>query len=137
MSSKIIYKGLEEEIRKGEFSFQDSFQDIEQLEEVNTESTKLLLKLRKINHMLVQEEREKLKLDSEYKNKFRKAYLAQENSKNETQRKLLAEIQCEELEIKIIKKEQIIKELNRLVQLIKIELDTLKTIGFNIRQELH
>ena len=58
------------------------------------------------------------------------------DSKNENQRKILTEIECEELELKSMYYEELVRELNRKSMEIRTAINVLNTIGFNIRQEL-
>ena len=56
--------------------------------------------------------------------------------KTESQKKRLAEIECEDIEFQLAYINEIINELTKISQSLRIDLDVLKTIGFNIRQEM-
>ena len=53
-----------------------------------------------------------------------------------SQKKVKAELACEKLEIRVVYLTEIIRELNQKATQLRTELDVLKTIGFNIRQEM-
>ena len=55
---------------------------------------------------------------------------------NATEKKILAELACEKLEARLAYLSEIIRELTQKANQLRLELDTLKTIGFNIRQEM-
>ena len=56
--------------------------------------------------------------------------------KTESQKKRIAEIECEDLEFRLAYIDEVINELTKISQSLRVDLDILKTIGFNIRQEL-
>jgi len=51
-------------------------------------------------------------------------------------KKQLAEIACEDYDIKLAFINEVIKELTRISAGLRIDLDILKTLSFNIRQEM-
>lgn len=119
----------EEDIAKG-------FWGTEDFNLINKEMVSLVLRLRDINKRLTEYERKKTTADSKYKHEYRKSYLTQSAAKNETHRRILIEIENEKLEFEISFYDEMIRELTREAHAIRFEMDTLKTIAYNIRQEL-
>lgn len=138
MSDNIKTKkvSFEDAIKAPDFSFLDSLADVQDFAVINRETVRLILKMRKMNAEINLREVEKVKAQRAYDKAYREAYIKHEHAKNETHRKLLCEQECEELELKVVYQDVYIKQLTRLVQQAKIELDALKSLGFNIRQEL-
>lgn len=110
--------------------------DYEEIRKLNDILNNNLYELREVNFELTKIEREKTKIDLKYKRKYRAEYLKNTDSKNENQRKILTEIECEELESKSMYYEELVRELNRKSMEIRTAINVLNTIGFNIRQEL-
>lgn len=110
--------------------------DYEEIRKLNDILNNNLYELREVNFELTKIEREKTKIDLKYKRKYRTEYLKNTDSKNENQRKILTEIECEELESKSMYYEELVRELNRKSMEIRTAINVLNTIGFNIRQEL-
>lgn len=119
-----------------DFSFLDSFADIQDLQLINKEIALLILHMRRISEQLDVTEKLKVKADIAYKRKYTQEYLKLENSKNETQRKLMAEMQAESEQIEVLKYEQLAKEKQRQIYTMRNEIDALRTIASNLKQEL-
>ena len=113
----------------------DAFLDSTQIEDLNKSLIEIVLKLREVSKKLNSYSRKKVEKETIYKHKFRNALLSVE-AKTETQRKLLAELECEQEEIEIIYLDEVIKELTRYSFSLKNELETLKILGNNIRLEM-
>ena len=95
----------------------------------------LTILLKDINKNLIKYERNKMNVDLEYKHKYRELFVSQE-AKNENHRRILAEIGCQELEMKQYFLEEVIKELTRQAQTVRFELEVLKNLSFNLRKEM-
>lgn len=135
--SVIKHKTLAEAIREDNFSYLDSMADYQSLQMIDKQSIVLLLAMNDLNEKLTEAERAKAQIDFNYSRAYRRAYSKYiDGAANETHRKLLAEVDCEELELQKVKNDTYIKEYNRLINKIKIELDVLKSLGHNLRQEL-
>ena len=115
--------------------YEDTFLDSNDFDTLNNKLISIGLSLKNINMKLSTHEKTKALLDVEYKRKYREAFTNAE-PKTESHRKIYAEIACEDLELKIIYIDQIIKELTRLSYSLRTELEILQTIGHNIRREM-
>lgn len=118
-----------------DIDYEGSFWDSQELDNLNTTLIKTVLDLKSINKEITKYDRKRVQLETEYKQKFRASVLSS-NAKTETQKKQMAEIQCQDLEVKLAYIEEVLRELNRLSSSLRTDLDVLKTIGFNLRQEL-
>lgn len=134
MSIEII--DIPEWDNEGKYNYDDTYLDYGALENLNAQLVQLGHTLKYVNRKLAEYEKKKAKCDVAYKQKYRESFLAAEASL-ESHRKIHAEIACEELEMKSIYLEQIIKELQRISYSVRTELDILQTIGHNIRRELN
>lgn len=113
----------------------ESFLDNTQIENLDKALISALLKLREISKKLDDYSRKKVERETIYKHKYRKFLLSAEG-KTESQKKLLAEIACEEEEIAVAYLDEVIKELTRYSYNLKTEIDVIKTLGNNARTEL-
>lgn len=116
---------------------QHSFWGTEDFALVNEALIRAVLQYKELNQKIAEYERKKIKADLEYKHKYRLSYLSKsEGPGTESWKKSFAEMECEKEEIKLQYFEEICRELVRKSNEIKLEIDVLKTISFNIRQEL-
>lgn len=118
------------------YNYEDTFLDYNELNNLNESLVKIGHTLKYLNKKLSIYEKQKAKLDAEYKHVYREAYM-NANVKVESHRKIVAELACEELEVKILYLDQILRELNRLSYAQRTELTIIETIGHNIRRELN
>lgn len=125
-----------ETLKNPNFSFIETFGDASDTSKVTREMTVLLFKHRKARELLKEKEREKVKALNQLKRKQREEYIKNENAPNQAHRKILVEIACEDLEWKVDILDQQIKELNRTLNAIKIEIDTWKAISYSLRTEM-
>lgn len=95
-----------------------------------------VIKLNDINNKLELYEREKVKTELTYKHKYREAYLSQDEKKTESWKKNKSEMLCESEEAKLFYLEEMTKELQRRASEIRFQLEVLKNISYNVRQEL-
>lgn len=112
-----------------------SFWDSQDLTNMNSTLIMTVLSLKEINRQITEYSRQKTIADLEYKRKYRSLMIGLE-AKTETLKKQMAEKACEEEEYKIAVLDEIIKELNRIAADKRTQLDTLKVIAFNLRQEM-
>lgn len=111
------------------------FWDSQEINDLNKTLVLTVKKLRLINSKINKYEREKTKAQLEFKHKKRRAIIEAEGS-SQKEKSIVAEIECEEEEMKIAYLDEVISELTRESQSIRLELDTLKTLGMNLRQEM-
>lgn len=130
---KVNSDTIAEAINDPNFSFLDSFADANEPEMIQKEMTRLLFFHRKQRELLTVREREKVVIQNRYDKKRRESYLNHKDAPNEKTKTILVEIDTEQekYELEII--EQKIKELNRIIASVRLELDTLKAITYNIR----
>lgn len=114
----------------GEGSFWDS-RDISDMNETLIRTT---LNLKEVSRKINAYERKRVKAQTEYNHKFRKL-MADSSAKTESLKKRLAEMELEDLEFQLAVYEECVKELNRISSGIKQDLDTLKTVSYNLRTE--
>lgn len=118
------------------FSFIDSFADADEPAKVRREMTRLLFLHRNLRNQLRERERNKVIIQSKYDKKRRDSYMKHKNAPNERVRNILVEIDTENEKYDLDIIDQKIKELNRELSSIKIEIDTWKAIGYAIRTEM-
>lgn len=117
------------------YNYEDTFLDYGEFDNLNKSLVDIGLSLKNINKKLAMYEKQKAELDVQYKRNYRKAFL-ETVVKTESHRKIYAEVACEDLEIKIMYLDQIIKELTRISFSLRTELEIVQTIGHNIRREM-
>lgn len=118
-------------------SFRESFANFDDVEEISKKIVELIVYMRKLNKLLSEKERKYADLTVRYRRKYREVYLGLESKGlNSTDRKYMAEIECEEYEMNEIYLKQMIEELKRLSYSTKTELNLLQTLGSNNRAQL-
>lgn len=95
-----------------------------------------VVKLKELNKNIIEYERRRVKAELTYKHKFREAYLLQDQNRTEYWKKTNAELACEKEEIQMLYFQEICSELSRKTREIRDEIDVLKTLSFNYRQEM-
>lgn len=113
----------------------ESFLDNQEISDLNKSLIETTLKLREVSKRIDSYSRKKLEAEVIYKHKYRE-FLLQAEGKTESQKKLLADIACENEEIKVLYLDEMVKELTRLSFQLKSEIETLKILGNNIRLEM-
>lgn len=103
---------------------------------INEAMIKAVIELKDLNRKLANVERKRVKADLTHKHNYREAYLSQPEGRNETWKRNRAELECEDTEVALQYLEEISRELNRKASELRFELEALKNISFNIRQEL-
>lgn len=116
-------------------NYADTYLDQEDMTNLNDSLIKTGLNIKKINSEMEKYDRLRTAKELEYKRKFRREFQEAQGT-NATQKKIIAEINCEELESELRYYENVVNELTRMSAVLRTDLDILKTIGFNLRQEL-
>lgn len=111
------------------------FWDSQELSDLNSTIINTTKSLRAVSTEISKYERQRMELQLEYKRGMRQS-IVHSTAKTETLKKQLAEIEHEDLEADLEVLEAILRELNRIAANLRLELDTLKTIGHNLRQEM-
>ena len=117
------------------YAYNDISADYESIEELNSAINKARKALFEINDKINGAERQERIAKTKYEREHRRAYLGS-NEKTEAARKARADLLCEELENDTIIYEQVRGELVRMSNAIRLELQTLQSLGNNIRQQL-
>lgn len=130
---KIDDKIIAEALNDPNFSFIQTFGDASEMENVGREMTRLMFLHRKERNLLKIKERERVVLNNEFEKKKRASYLKHSSAPNEKTKSILVEIDTEEEKYKIEIVDQQIKEINRSLSSIKLELDTLKAISYALK----
>lgn len=117
------------------YAYNDIIADYESIEELNSAINKARKALFEINDKINGAERQERIAKTKYEREHRRAYLGS-NEKTEAARKARADLLCEELENDTIIYEQVRGELVRMSNAIRLELQTLQSLGNNIRQQL-
>lgn len=115
--------------------YRNSFWDSEDIADLNKTLIKTAVALKETNKQLLEYKRKKVVADLDYKKAYRQAIISS-NAKTETQKKQMAEIACEELEANCLYINTIIDELTIISNIHRNDLDILKTVGHNLRQEM-
>lgn len=131
--NKVNSDVIAEAINDPNFSFLESFADANEPEMIQKEMTRLLFFHRKQRELLTVREREKVVIQNRYDKKKRESYLNHKDAPNEKTKTILVEIDTEQEKYELEIVDQKIKELNRIIASVRLELDTLKTITYNIR----
>lgn len=117
------------------YDYEHQIFDYEKLEELSKAITSARIALFEINEKINKCERLAKKTKLNYERTHRRAYLSS-NQKTESLRKAYADIQSEDLENDKIVYEQLLAEFIRASNTVRIELQTLQSIGNNIRQQM-
>jgi hypothetical protein len=117
------------------YDYRSQIIDHESLEKLNASINAARLALFRVADELNKAERAERKAKVEYDREWRRAYL-RTVGKTETIKKANADLQCEELENRYIEHEQMKNELSRLSFTLRTELQTLQTVGNNVRQQM-
>lgn len=112
-----------------------SFWDYQEISNINNTLIRTVMNLKEVNRQLTNYERERTEVELNYKHLYRST-LINSTAKTESAKKRVAEVACEDLEIQLFYLDEIIRELNRISSGLRIDLDILKTLSFNLRQEM-
>ena len=112
-----------------------SFWDTQELLHLNNTLIRTVVNLKEVSRQLTKYEREKTEVELN-RNRIYRTTVLSSTAKTESMKKQLAEIACEDYDIKLAFINEVIKELTRISAGLRIDLDILKTLSFNIRQEM-
>lgn len=112
-----------------------SFWDTQELSHLNNTLIRTVVNLKEVSRQLTKYEREKTEVELT-RNRIYRTTVLSSTAKTESMKKQLAEIACEDYDIKLAFINEVIKELTRISAGLRIDLDILKTLSFNIRQEM-
>lgn len=135
LSPDLTLPDFPDNIALNALSYEDTFWDSRKIDNFNDTIIKTVMNLNELTKQMNLYSQKKVKTELEYKHKYRYLMITLE-AKTEAQKKQIAELNCEKLEIKLAYYNEILKELSQKSNQLRTELDILKTIGFNIRQEL-
>lgn len=121
----------------------NEIQDLEILNNVNHDDLTTLNKalvqlskdLNKINEAIKKTEDYATRLDMQYKHNFRDLVIHSEY-KTDSQKKMYAEIACEELEYQLVYYKMLLGQQKRYANTVRLQLDIIQTIGNNVRKEM-
>lgn len=105
----------------------------EDLDALNQSLIKIAITLNQLDNKVDEWEKRKAQYDVEYKRTFRDKVIHSEMS-TESLKKLYAQAECEDLEMKIIYAGQIIGDLKRRTNTLRNQIDIIQTIGNNVRR---
>ena len=112
-----------------------SFWDTQELSHLNNTLIRTVVNLKEVSRQLTKYEREKTEVELN-RNRIYRTTVLSSTAKTESMKKQLAEIACEDYDIKLAFINEVIKELTRISAGLRIDLDILKNLSFNIRQEM-
>ena len=117
------------------YDFSQQISDYESLSELGAAINAARIALFRITDKINTYERQEREAKIRYDRAYRRAYLGSVE-KTEAQKRLRAELACEDLENEYIVAEQLKNELNRTSYTLRLELQTLQAIGNNLRQQM-
>lgn len=117
------------------YNFEEEIVDYESIEALNRTINQARLALFKTNDSISRYERAEKKAKVEYERAHRRALL-QSTAKTADERRARADLLCEDLENEWLLQSQIKDELIRFSHSLRLELQTLQTLGNNIRQQM-
>lgn len=115
-----------------EYDFTDTDPDFTDLDEVNRDLQKLRAILNKARRYHREAERAAIEAQIAYKSALRRALVQQTGGSAET-RKAKAELDCEELEVDYVVKNQVVNEWASRMRNIRDDIDNTKTVAYNLR----
>lgn len=117
------------------YDYENIIQDYESLESLGAAINAARLALFKVTDLINKYERRETKARDAYDKAYRRAYI-NSSEKTDAGRKIRADLLCEELEDKLIVAKQVKNELIRISSNLRAEMQTLDSIGHNMRQQL-
>lgn len=132
---EIVLPRLKKWSQSAYYDFENQIVDYESLDELNKSVNQARLALFKVAEMINNYERLEREAKLEYDRTYRREYLASKE-KTETAKKARAELMCEDLENVYIAHDQVKIELIRMSTTLRLELQTLQSVGNNLRQQM-
>lgn len=120
---------------KTAYDYENEIGDYESIEQLNSTINQARLALFKTAESINKYERLERSAKAEYERAHRRALL-QSTAKTADERRARADLMCENLENELLLHSQIKDELIRFSHSLRLELQTLQTLGNNIRQQL-
>lgn len=117
------------------YKYNDNIVDYEDLQELGTAINAARIALFRVTDRINEYERAEKEQKIKYDREFRRQYLNSVD-KTESQKRMRAELFCEDLENDYIVAEQLKNELVRTSHALRLELQTLQAIGNNLRQQM-
>lgn len=117
------------------YAFEEQIVDYETLEELGTSINAARISLFKITDQINKYERLEKEAKTKYDRTWRREYVTSVE-KTDALKRAHADISCEDIENNYIEYEQVKKELERLSYSLRLELQTLQTLGHNLRQQM-
>lgn len=117
------------------YDFSQQISDYETLSDLGAAINAARVALFRLTDKINEYERREKEAKMRYDRAYRRAYLASVE-KTEAQKRLRAELACEELENEYVVAEQLKNELNRTAYTLRLELQTMQAIGNNLRQQM-
>lgn len=118
------------------YNYEDTFLDKEDIESINKALIEAGFAIKNFNKKMSIIEKERGRVKARYNNKRRELLANDTTSVSETQKKLIADIECEDLEYELAKLNIAMEELKRLSFSVRTEIDILQTLGHNLRREM-
>lgn len=117
------------------YDFANQISDYQDLSALGHSITAARIALFRITEKINEYERKEREAKLYYDRAYRRAYLTS-IEKTEAQKRMRAELACEDLENAYIAAEQLKSELIRTSHALRLELQTLQTVGNNLRQQM-
>lgn len=117
------------------YHYKSAIFDYENIVDLNSSINSARQALFEVNDAINVYERREVKAKAIYDREHRRKYISS-NEKTESAKKARADLQCEDLEDDVIVYGQIKSELYRLSNTLRLELQTLQSIGNNLRQQI-
>lgn len=117
------------------YDYESIIMDYEDLQSLGKAVYDARIALFKITDLINRYERRETKARDTYNKAWRRAYI-DSSEKTDASRKIRADLACEELEDELITNKQVKNELIRISGTMRLELQTLESIGHNLRQQL-
>lgn len=134
--SRITNQEITEALNNPNFSFIESFADAGDSVKITRELTILVFKHRQKREQLQEKERLLVRQEAKLKSLKSKAYLENKDAPNENTKRVLVDLATEEEEYQVNLTRQIVSDLKRDLASIKLEIDTFKSISYNLRTEM-
>lgn len=117
------------------YDYSNEIFDYGELEELNKAVNEARRALFEVTEAINTYERREKLARTKYSRSHRRIYL-ESVGKTEAEKKARADIKCEDLEDDVLVYEQVRIELTRLSNAIRLELQTLQSLGNNLRQQM-
>lgn len=117
------------------YDYDSQIVDYESIDELNDSIKAARVALFKTTDLINKYERKESEAKAKYDREWRRAYL-QSSERTENAKKNRADLVCERFEDELIVSAQVKSELNRLSNAVRLELQTLQSLGNNLRQQL-